>query len=205
MPEINDEPEYQELEQMLLRLKEAPIPAPADEIRQNLQRVSTGVRHDVEAASHPARRAHWPRWVFAAAACIAMVLIAGLRYTWRSPEHQTNIANVAHGSSSEASTNAKTALRPPAVAHRKSLRHATPRSTPPQPRSFTVELSYSNRDIANGTSAIISVQVSGEELIALGVPIGDAANDRKYLADVTLGDDGLPRSIQIPLPLRSLD
>jgi hypothetical protein len=49
------------------------------------------------------------------------------------------------------------------------------------------------------------VQISREELMALGYPIDDVAGDHKYLAEIALGDDGLPRSIRIPLPLRSID
>jgi hypothetical protein len=68
-----------------------------------------------------------------------------------------------------------------------------------------VELPYSNRDIANGTNATIQIAVTKEQLMALGVSLGEASTDGRYFAELSLGADGFPRAIHIPIPLRTVN
>jgi hypothetical protein len=44
--------------------------------------------------------------------------------------------------------------------------------------------------------------MSQSELLSLGFPINRTVQDRRIVADLTLGDDGLPRVISVPLPLK---
>jgi hypothetical protein len=62
-------------------------------------------------------------------------------------------------------------------------------------------LPYSNRDVANGTNSTIRVSMSQSELLSLGFPLTETLHDRRVTAELTLGDDGLPRAISVPLPL----
>jgi hypothetical protein len=39
------------------------------------------------------------------------------------------------------------------------------------------------------------------DLLSLGFPINTTVQDRRIVAELTLGDDGLPRAISLPLPL----
>jgi hypothetical protein len=66
---------------------------------------------------------------------------------------------------------------------------------------MTLRLPYSNSAIANGTQATIRVSMSQSDLLALGFPVNATLQDRRIVADLTLGDDGLPRAISLPLPL----
>jgi hypothetical protein len=66
---------------------------------------------------------------------------------------------------------------------------------------MTLRLPYSNSDIENGTQATIRVSMSQSDLLSLGFPVNATLQDRRILADLTLGDDGLPRAISLPLPL----
>jgi hypothetical protein len=68
-------------------------------------------------------------------------------------------------------------------------------------RRMVVRLPYSNSAIANGTDATIRVSMSQAELVSLGFPMTATLHDRRVVADLTLGDDGLPRAISVPLPL----
>lgn len=68
-------------------------------------------------------------------------------------------------------------------------------------RRMVVRLPYSNSAIDNGTDATIRVSVSQAELVSLGFPMTAILRDRRVVADLTLGDDGLPRAISVPLPL----
>ena len=66
---------------------------------------------------------------------------------------------------------------------------------------MTVRLPYSDAAIDTGTDATIRVSMSQAELAALGFPISTTLHDRRVLAELTLGDDGLPRAISVSLPL----
>jgi hypothetical protein len=82
-------------------------------------------------------------------------------------------------------------------------RHALS-SLPPHTNAqrMVVSLPYSNSDIDTGTDATIRVSMSQTELVSLGFPMNATLHDRRVLAELTLGDDGLPRSISVPLPLQ---
>jgi hypothetical protein len=43
--------------------------------------------------------------------------------------------------------------------------------------------------------------MSQSELLSLGFPINATVQDRRVVAELTLGGDGLPRAISLPLPL----
>ncbi len=81
------------------------------------------------------------------------------------------------------------------------------RSLPSLPQNtiaqqMVVRLPYSNSAIDTGTDATIRVSMSQTELVSLGFPVNPTLHDRRVLAELTLGDDGLPRSISVPLPLQ---
>lgn len=87
-------------------------------------------------------------------------------------------------------------VKPPKVTH------SLPRLAQNTPaRRMIVRLPYSNSAIDNGTDATIRVSMSQAELVSLGFPMTATLHDRRVVADLTLGDDGLPRAISVPLPL----
>ncbi|HET6215738.1 MAG TPA: hypothetical protein VFE27_01890 [Acidobacteriaceae bacterium] len=82
------------------------------------------------------------------------------------------------------------------------ITHSLPRLARNIPaRRMIVRLPYSNSAIDNGTDATIRVSMSQAELVSLGFPMTATLHDRRVVADLTLGDDGLPRAISVPLPL----
>lgn len=70
------------------------------------------------------------------------------------------------------------------------------------PQRMIVRLPYSNDSIATGTSTTIRVSMSQSELVSLGFPMSETVQDRQVVAELTLGDDGLPRTISLPFPLQ---
>jgi hypothetical protein len=68
-------------------------------------------------------------------------------------------------------------------------------------RRMTMQLPYSNSAIETGTYSMIRVSMSQSELLSLGFPINATVQDMRIAAELTLGDDGLPRAISLPLPL----
>lgn len=94
------------------------------------------------------------------------------------------------------------ASAPPFVARRSEVRRRQPAR--PQAAStgrMTMQLPYSNSAIETGTDTTIRVSMSQSELLSLGFPINATIHDRRIAAELTLGDDGLPRAISLPLPL----
>ena len=91
---------------------------------------------------------------------------------------------------------------PPAVAGAAKVRHPRPQRVPTSAtRQMTIELPYSNHAIATGTNTIVQVSMSQSELLSLGFPLSATVQDRRIVAELMLGDDGLPRAISLPLPL----
>lgn len=68
-------------------------------------------------------------------------------------------------------------------------------------RRMVLQLPYSNNNVSTGTDATIRVLMSQSELMSLGFPLNATPQDRRIVAELTLGDDGLPRAISLPLPL----
>jgi hypothetical protein len=66
---------------------------------------------------------------------------------------------------------------------------------------MTLRLPYSNGAIENGTQATIRVSMSQSDLLSLGFPVNATLQDGRIVAELTLGDDGLPRAISLRLPL----
>ncbi|HEX3435384.1 MAG TPA: hypothetical protein VHT24_01345 [Pseudacidobacterium sp.] len=68
-------------------------------------------------------------------------------------------------------------------------------------RRMVIRLPYSNSDVVTGTDATIQVLMSQSELSSLGFPVNASLHDRRVVTELTLGDDGLPRAVSLPLPL----
>jgi hypothetical protein len=77
--------------------------------------------------------------------------------------------------------------------------HSRAQNTPS--RRMIVRLPYSNGAIDTGTDATIRVSMSQAELVSLGFPVSATVHDRRVVAELTLGDDGLPRAVSVLLPL----
>jgi hypothetical protein len=67
--------------------------------------------------------------------------------------------------------------------------------------NLMIPLPYSDAAVRTGTGTMIGVSLSQDELLSLGVPVNPTVYDRRFIAQMILGDDGLPRAISVPLPL----
>jgi hypothetical protein len=82
------------------------------------------------------------------------------------------------------------------------IRHGLPKvAENTSARRMVVRLPYSNSAIDTGTDATLRVSMSQAELVSLGFPMNGNLHDRHVVAELTLGDDGLPRAISVTLPL----
>jgi hypothetical protein len=75
-------------------------------------------------------------------------------------------------------------------------------AVPASTRQMTMRLPYSNSAIETGTNTTIQISMFQSELLSLGFPVNATVPDRRIVAELTLGDDGLPSAISVPLPLQ---
>lgn len=152
-----------------------------------------------------ARRRFTLRWAFAGMA--GAVILAALLLALHADRHSDSAAGT------EARIIPLTAPSVPAV-RREAVRRAASASMRKHAVQHTMSgtlqfdrlvaaLPYSDSAVATGTATTIQVSVSRDELMSLGFPANAMLEDRRVMAEVTLGDDGLPRAISVPLPFGS--
>jgi hypothetical protein len=147
-----------------------------------------------------ARTFNWHRAAF------ATVLLAALGLTIVSIVHLRQHKNMHAGKeltgvSSPVSPSKEVSVSLPIPLY---TRRYHSRSKPPpasSDREMVIPLPYSNSFVDTGTGATIQVSISQSELLSLGFPLNATLHDQRVVAELTLGDDGLPRAISLPLPL----
>lgn len=176
---------------------------PSDALRDRLSVLaSERLNHNLR---HPGLNPRmWPKSAFAAICLVAAGIAMALAVHYF--EHGI-VQNGGTAKSSplavspESRTRAVPEIRPTAAKPSK-VRHSRVASLQPTgPQQMTMRLPYSNSAIQTGTGTTIRVSMSQSELRSLGFPISETVQDRRIVAQLTLGDDGLPRAISLPLPL----
>jgi hypothetical protein len=151
------------------------------------------------------RTSVWLRPSFATALLVAVgLIVVALVVHFR--EHVTVPADkstrVNHSSASPEYKAQVVPTVPSPLSARQKNHHSQPATVPPMGRrQMTMRLPYSNSAIETGTDTTIRVFMSQSELLSLGFPINATVQERRIVANLTLGDDGLPRAISLPLPL----
>jgi hypothetical protein len=69
---------------------------------------------------------------------------------------------------------------------------------------ITIALPYSNADVSGEPSSTIRTVIRGSDLKTLGLQMPSDDPQAQVLAFLTLGGDGLPRSISVPVPLQAI-
>lgn len=140
-----------------------------------------------------------------ASACLIVAgLSAGLavHYLERKPAHGERTGTAGSPVVSPESKVHSVPAKQPSVSKLRKVHHPRPISAANLgPQQMTVRLPYSNSAIETGTGTTIRVSMSQSDLMSLGFPINTTVQDRRIVAELTLGDDGLPRAISLPLPL----
>jgi hypothetical protein len=145
----------------------------------------------------------WLRAAFAAALLILIgTVVALVAYVHRSEPLRAGIEPPAASQLKEPFSSAVLSAVPTAAVKPSTIRHGLPRLAGNTiARRMVVRLPYSNSAIDTGTDATLRVSMSQAELVSLGFPMNGTLHDRHVVADLTLGDDGLPRAISVTLPL----
>lgn len=205
--------DFARLDQLLESLKTISVQSPPSSARKRLnelyvQRLRDDHRYNVQAGK---LRQRFSFWLKPTAACALLIAISIGMMFWVHLHRQDRLR-----------TENNPGVNVPKVSPKNEVRttSAIPvskDSSPPMHRSrfaqkhnanFTemvVRLPYSDSDIATGTSATIQVSMSQAQLVSLGFPLSESLQNRWLIANVTLGDDGLPRAISLPVPLEVIE
>lgn len=153
-------------------------------------------------------RPAWLKPAFAVVLLAAIGFAAAVVFHFREPkpvqtERTARLSGPAvSGSISQEAETHVASVAPASVATRARIHHAhSGVSETASTRRMTMQLPYSNSAIDTGTGTTIRVSMSQSELLSLGFPINATVQDRRIATELTLGDDGLPRAISLPLPL----
>lgn len=138
------------------------------------------------------------RWLLVAAVLLAALgLTAGTIIFKRSDHraHATSEIVVRANSQPTPTVLEAPSLIPSTPSHAKAMRPQRPKFANPQP--VFVALPFSDPALMSGTSVTIRLALSEAELLAMGVRPIESNSSGSYVADLVLGDDGLPRAIRI--------
>jgi len=146
----------------------------------------------------------WLRPAFVVALLMAIGIVAAFVAHVRRPERlQAGMESRVAPPHAAFSTGSRALpVAPSPEARLPEIRHSLPKlARNTTARQMVVRLPYSNNAINTGTDATIRVSMSQADLVSLGFPMNETLHDRRVVAELTLGDDGLPRAISVPLPL----
>jgi hypothetical protein len=194
------------VELLLGMLRDLSLRDPSPGLRERLRDLASqrlGMPSDFEArprSSDPMPRA-WLKPIFAIA--LMIVLEVGAAFVAHRRRTASQGADHAAKLGPKSFDHGAPVTSPPSP-----LKSALPKRHPAHParphvdrQMMTMRLPYSNNAVDTGTSAILEVSMSQSDLLSLGFPISATIPDRHFVAELTLGDDGLPRAISLPLPL----
>ena len=205
--------DFARLDQLLESLKTIPVQNPPSSVRERLnelyvQRLRDDPRYNVQAGKLRQGLSFWLRPIAAYALLIAIsigvMFWVHLHQRDRLRTENNPGVNVPKASPKN---EVRTASAIPASRDSSPTMHYS-RFAQMHNANFTemvVRLPYSDSDIATGTSATIQVSMSQAQLVSLGFPLSESLQNRRLIANLTLGDDGLPRAISLPLPLEVIE
>jgi hypothetical protein len=205
--------EFAHVDHLLGLIGELSRSDPSPALRQRLSAIADErLSGTASPAIHRVTRARSFRLRAAFAAVPLAVIGLTIAFAVHFPKlERTQTTRTTTGTDSGSSLHHKAQVTPaatPSVARQRKVYRSGP-AVQPSPgktesigaQQMTIRLPYSNSAIATGTGATIAVSMSQSELLSLGFPINTTVRDRRVVAELTLGDDGLPRAISVPLPL----
>jgi hypothetical protein len=203
-------PDASRVEYLMGLLRDLSQHDPSPALRERLEILSSDRFRNAVGSGKPQGRAqaallHWLGPAFVAALAVVIGVIAAFVVQHHQPEPLR--------------ARVESRVAPPHIsrssgiqAHMGSLPPETRRRRANHPRlqvaqnttshRMIVRLPYSDSAINTGTDATIRVSMSQAELVSLGFPMNSTLRDRRVVAELILGDDGLPRAVSVPLPFQ---
>ena len=138
------------------------------------------------------------RWLLAAAALLAaLALTAGSIIFTRSDRHAHRPSEIMAHSEPQPGPTVLEPQPSPMLKTPPSAKAKHQRANAANPQPVFVTLPFSDPALMSGTSVTIRLALSEAELLAMGVRPIESNSSGSYVADLVLGDDGLPRAIRI--------
>lgn len=196
------------VDQLLSLLRTAVQPEPPPALRTRLAQLSSERLEGIRPGRTPASHRHRPGSLlgvtgFAVATVVCAAFIGLLAYQQSHRNAAKRALSVTPTVPSVRTTREVEATR--AIA-KSEPRHRRPAAGTAASRldHLVIPLPYSDSAIRTGTGATIRVSLSQGELLSMGVPVSPTMDNRRFIADLILGGDGLPRAISVPFPLATV-
>ena len=135
------------------------------------------------------------RWLLAAAVLFAALVLTFGTILSRRSGHISPTSKVLPPANTPPPVFETHEITPRTPSPAKVKRHLPPQVANPHP--VFVKLPFSDPTLMVGTSVTIRLALSDAELLAMGIRPIESDPSRSYVADLVLGDDGLPRAIRI--------
>lgn len=211
-PKRTESQDASQVEHLLTTLRHLSQRNPSPALRERLsdlafQRLGKRSESQSQLRGTVRRSRAWLRPVFISALLLAIgfsvSFVARLRQ--RESLRLDNAAKISPPATSSSNGVHTAPTTRPSEARLVKIHHSCPKlARHVSPQQMIVRLPYSNSAIDTGTDATIRISMSQSELLSLGFPVSATLQDRRVVAELTLGDDGLPRAISLPLPLEVL-
>ena len=202
LPQPTD-PQVAHAEHLLRLLKEVSAQDPPARLRERIVEMSSAQmrpRHLFPVFDREPAKAN-RRLLTASTAVAALVIAATLYVIYRPAPPDSLTVRMMTPSAPRAMSVPSEALSVPRI------RRNRPRRSDVKPAAIsndrlTLLLPYSNADVSTGTTTTVRISIPQSQLIALGLPLQAGTANSRIVADVALGDDGMPKAISLPLPLQ---
>jgi hypothetical protein len=184
---VERESEVSRVDALMRKLaQDSPRQAP-DRVRLHLQNAVQQYR--------PSHSLAGKRWLLAAAVLFAALILTFGTVLSRRSGHISPTSEVLPPANTPPSLVFESRETPKTPPPAKVRRRRPAKVANPQP--VFVRLPFSDPALMSGTSVTIRLALSDVELLAMGIRPIEADSSRSYVADLVLGDDGLPRAIRI--------
>jgi len=203
LPQPTD-PQVAHTEHLLRLLKEVSAQNPPARLRKRIVEMSS-------AQTRPKRlfpvfgweRAKANRWLLiVSTAAGALVIAAALNMIYRPAPPDSLTVGMMTPSAPQVMPVPSEVLRSVPRIRRNRPRRSDVKPVPLPNDRLTLLLPYSNVDVSTGTTTTVRISIPQSQLIALGLPLPAGTANSRIVADVALGDDGMPKAISLPLPLQ---
>lgn len=199
------------VESLLSQLRHQMQHDPPPALRERLARLSNRRLEETQAlaeSQHKSTR-RMRRIVFSIAAAIGCVLLTGflaemLLHKPRGHDQLMGAVVAPHAASAPSTDHQASISSVPSLGATQGAALASDGLREREDR-LIIPLPYSDSAVETGTDSVVPVSVSQAELLALGVPVNPSSHDQRFLAELILGSDGLPRALNVPIPLAPVE
>jgi hypothetical protein len=197
------DPQVAHTEHLLRLLKEVSVQNPPPRLRERIVELSSAQmkpKHLFPVFGWELTKAN--RWLLIVSTTAAALVIAAiLNVAYRPAPPDSLTVRMMTPSAPRVMSVRSEVLSVPRT-RRNRPRRSDVKPTPVRNDRLTLLLPYSNADVSTGTTTTVRISIPQSQLIALGLPIPAGTANSRIVADVALGDDGMPKAISLPLPLQ---